>query len=139
VCAPQLIADVRDQLQLNRKAAVFNGKRYGCVYSLKQDLQPIPESFHYHLSNRIRRVDPQGPTAAPYQQIAREIKLARERLRHALLAGLPVTALDALFRSAVMGGGGHCAIAPVRHGIVTEEVKPAIICSTPPGEYRFIV
>lgn len=124
VRAPQLIADVRDQLQLNRKAAVFNGKRYGCVYSLKQDLQPIPESFHYHLSNRIRRVDPQGPTAAPYQQIAREIKPARERLRHALLAGLPVTALDALF----WFGSQRVAadIAQLRRsgmGIVTEEVE----------------
>ena len=34
VRAPQLIADVRETLQLSRKAAVFNGKRYGCVYSL---------------------------------------------------------------------------------------------------------
>lgn len=143
VRAPQLIADVRDQLQLNRKAAVFNGKRYGCVYSLKQDLQPIPESFHYHLSNRIRRVDPQGPTAAPYQQIAREIKPARERLRHALLAGLPACRLPRLMRcsgSAVSGwrrtlrncAGPAWELSPKRW-------KPAIICSTPPGEYRFIV
>ena len=47
VRAPQLIADVRETLQLSRKAAVFNGKRYGCVYSLKQDLQAVPEAFHY--------------------------------------------------------------------------------------------
>ncbi len=97
VRAPQLIADVRETLQLSRKAAVFNGKRYGCVYSLKQDLQAVPEAFHYRLANRIRRVDATGLTAAPYQQIAREIKPARERLRQALNAGLPVTALDALF------------------------------------------
>ena len=84
VRAPQLIADVR-------------GKLYGCVYSLKQDLQAVPEAFHYRLANRIRRVDATGLTAAPYQQIAREIKPARERLRQALNAGLPVTALDALF------------------------------------------
>ena len=71
VRAPQLIADVRETLQLSRKAAVFNGKRYGCVYSLKQDLQAVPESFHYHLTNRIRRVEATGQTAAPYQQIAR--------------------------------------------------------------------
>ncbi len=58
-------------LQLSRKAAVFNGKRYGCVYSLKQDLQAVPEAFHYRLANRIRRVDATGLTAAPYQQIAR--------------------------------------------------------------------
>ncbi len=81
VRAPQLIADVRETLQLSRKAAVFNGKRYGCVYSLKQDLQAVPESFHYHLTNRIRRVEATGLTAAPYQQIAREIKPARDRLR----------------------------------------------------------
>ncbi|PAW97471.1 DNA-binding protein [Klebsiella pneumoniae] len=101
VRAPQLIADVRETLQLSRKAAVFNGKRYGCVYSLKQDLQAVPEAFHYRLANRIRRVDATGLTAAPYQQIAREIKPARERLRQALNAGLPVTALDALFWFAV--------------------------------------
>ncbi|HGY1588090.1 TPA: helix-turn-helix domain-containing protein [Klebsiella pneumoniae] len=97
VRAPQLIADVRETLQLSRKAAVFNGKRYGCVYSLKQDLQAVPEAFHYRLANRIRRVNATGLMAAPYQQIAREIKPARERLRQALNAGLPVTALDALF------------------------------------------
>jgi hypothetical protein len=60
VRAPQLIADVRETLQLSRKAAVFNGKRYGCVYSLKQDLQAVPEAFHYRLANRIRRVDATG-------------------------------------------------------------------------------
>ncbi|MBX4558592.1 DNA-binding protein [Klebsiella pneumoniae] len=64
---------------------------------MKQDLQAVPEAFHYRLANRIRRVDATGLTAAPYQQIAREIKPARERLRQALNAGLPVTALDALF------------------------------------------
>ncbi|VFS26574.1 Uncharacterised protein [Serratia liquefaciens] len=64
VRAPQLIADVRETLQLSRKAAVFNGKRYGCVYSLKQDLQAVPEAFHYRLANRIRRVDATGLTAA---------------------------------------------------------------------------
>lgn len=117
VRAPQLIADVRETLQLSRKAAVFNGKRYGCVYSLKQDLQAVPEAFHYRLANRIRRVDATGLTAAPYQQIAREIKPARERLRQALNAGLPVTALDApvLVRQSA-SGGGHRAVAPVRHG-----------------------
>ncbi|STA81121.1 Uncharacterised protein [Citrobacter koseri] len=35
--------------------------------------------------------------AAPYQQIAKEVKAPRERLRLALNAGLQVTALDALF------------------------------------------
>jgi hypothetical protein len=121
-CAPQLIADVRDQLQLNRKAAVFNGKRYGCVYSLKQDLQPFRSPSITTCQTVF--VASQGPTAAPYQQIAREIKPARERLRHALLAGLPVTALDALF----WFGSQRVAadIAQLRRsgmGIVTEEVE----------------
>ncbi|MFW8068400.1 DNA-binding protein, partial [Klebsiella pneumoniae] len=80
-----------------RKAAVFNGKRYGCVYSLKQDLQAVPEAFHYRLANRIRRVDATGLTAAPYQQIALEIKPAQARLPPALTAALPVTALAAVF------------------------------------------
>ncbi len=95
VRAPQLIADVRETLQLSRKAAVFNGERISYVYSLKQDLQAVPEAFHYRLANRIRRVDATGLTAA--RTSAREIKPARERLRQALNAGLPVTALDALF------------------------------------------
>ncbi|MEH8663271.1 helix-turn-helix domain-containing protein, partial [Klebsiella quasipneumoniae subsp. similipneumoniae] len=128
VRAPQLIADVRETLQLSRKAAVFNGKRYGCVYSLKQDLQAVPESFHYHLTNRIRRVEATGQTAAPYQQIAREIKPARDRLRQALIAGLPVTALDALF----WFGSQRVAadIAQLRRSgmaIITEEVE---VCDT---------
>ncbi len=68
VRAPQLIADVRETLQLSRKAAVFNGKRYGCVYSLKQDLQAVPEAFHYrpgkpHSSRRCNGADG-GPVPA---------------------------------------------------------------------------
>ncbi len=96
VRAPQLIADVRETLQLSRKAAVFNGKRYGCVYSLKQDLQAVPEAFHYRLANRIRRVDATGLTAAPYQRDCREISRPGSAPPGAD-AGLPVTALDALF------------------------------------------
>ncbi len=55
--APQLIASVRDELALNQKSATFNGKRFGCVYSLKSDLTGVPEAFQYHLSTRIRRTD----------------------------------------------------------------------------------
>ncbi|EPZ7063894.1 DNA-binding protein, partial [Escherichia coli] len=33
----------------------------------------------------------------PYQQVAREVKAPRERLKYALEAGLLVTALDGLF------------------------------------------
>jgi hypothetical protein len=139
VRAPQLIADVRETLQLSRKAAVFNGKRYGCVYSLKQDLQAVPESFHYHLTNRIRRVEATGQTAAPYQQIAREIKPARDRLRQALIAGLPVTALDALF----WFGSQRRRTLPSCAGPVwplsLRRWRSATICSIPPGGYRFIV
>ncbi|MEQ5292407.1 hypothetical protein ABN260_19875, partial [Escherichia coli] len=34
---------------------------------------------------------------SPYQQVAREVKAPRERLKYALEAGLLVTALDGLF------------------------------------------
>ncbi|HEI1694194.1 TPA: DNA-binding protein, partial [Escherichia coli] len=36
-------------------------------------------------------------TSSPYQQVAREVKAPRERLKYALEAGLLVTALDGLF------------------------------------------
>ncbi|WP_366539078.1 helix-turn-helix domain-containing protein, partial [Serratia marcescens] len=57
----------------------------------------IPDAFQYRLVTRIRREDPTGMSAAPYQQIAKEVKAPRERLRAALESGLQVTALDALF------------------------------------------
>lgn len=34
---PQLIAGLRDELQVSQKNVIFNGKRYGCVWSLKAD------------------------------------------------------------------------------------------------------
>lgn len=95
--APQLIAALRDEFSLAQKNVVFNGKRFGCVYSLKTDLHAIPDTFQYRLATRIRRIDPTGATAAPYQQIAKEIKAPRERLKQALESGLQVTALDGLF------------------------------------------
>ena len=94
---PQLIADLRNELQLNQKEAVFNGKRFGCVWSLQTDLSRIPNEFQYRMVTRIRRLDPTGVTASPYQQIAREVKAPRERLRLALESRLQVTALDGLF------------------------------------------
>jgi len=94
---PQLIASARAELPIKQKNAVFNDKRYGCVYSAKTPLEAIPEAFYYRLSNRIRRVDEAGNTAAPYQQIAKETRVPRERLRMALESGLQVTALDAMF------------------------------------------
>ncbi|AHE69217.1 DNA-binding protein [Enterobacter ludwigii] len=94
---PQLIADLRNALQLNQKEAVFNGKRFGCVWSLQTDLSAIPDEFQYRMVTRIRRVDSTGVTATPYQQIAREVKAPRERLRLALESRLQVTALDGLF------------------------------------------
>ncbi|POZ25982.1 DNA-binding protein [Lelliottia aquatilis] len=94
---PQLIAGLRDELQLNQKDAIFNGKRFGCVWSLKADLSAIPDEFHYHLVTRIRRVSPDGVSSSPFQQIAKEVKSPRERIRRALASGLAVTALDALF------------------------------------------
>ncbi|MGK9175406.1 DNA-binding protein [Yokenella regensburgei] len=95
--APQLIAGLREALQLAQKNVIFNGKRFGCVYSLKTDMSQIPDAFQYRLVTRIRREDPTGVTAAPFQQIAREVKAPRERLKQALDAGLQVTALDGLF------------------------------------------
>lgn len=95
--APQLIASMRDALAINQKNVIFNGKRFGCVYSLKADLSDVPDAFQYRMSTRIRRVDSAGIAAAPYQQIAKEIKAPRERLKLALETGLEVTALDGLF------------------------------------------
>lgn len=94
---PQLIADLRDELQLSQKNVVFNGKRFGCVWSLRSDLSTVPDAFQYRLVTRIRRECSEGTTAAPYQQIARDVNTPRERLRLALESGLSVTALDALF------------------------------------------
>lgn len=94
---PQLIAGLRDALQLSQKNVLFNGKRFGCVYSLKSDVSTIPDTFQYRLATRIRRVDSAGITAAPYQQIAKDVKAPRERLRLALESGLQVSALDGLF------------------------------------------
>ncbi|MBW9351704.1 DNA-binding protein [Citrobacter sp. EC_71] len=94
---PQLIASVRDALQLSQKNVIFNGKRFGCVYTLKASLDGIPDEFQYRLSHRIRRIDPEGLTEAPYQRIAKAVKSPRERLKMALESGLDVTALDGLF------------------------------------------
>ncbi|WP_438442448.1 DNA-binding protein [Kluyvera georgiana] len=95
--APQLIASVRDELALNQKSATFNGKRFGCVYSLKSDLAGVPDAFQYHLSTRIRRTDGAGNSETPYREIAQQVKHPRERLRLALENRLAVTALDGLF------------------------------------------
>lgn len=94
---PQLIADLRDELQLSQKNVIFNGRRYGCVWSLKAGLRKVPDAFNYRMVTRIRRREPGGMSAAPYQQIAKEVKAPRELIRLALKAGLPVKALDALF------------------------------------------
>ncbi|MCT4737198.1 helix-turn-helix domain-containing protein [Raoultella ornithinolytica] len=94
---PQLIAGLRDELLVSQKNVVFNGKRYGCVWSLKADLSKVPDAFQYRMVTRIRRQEHAGVSAAPYQQIAKEVKAPRERIRLALNAGLQVTALDALF------------------------------------------
>ncbi|ROP58357.1 helix-turn-helix protein [Enterobacter sp. BIGb0383] len=97
VRTPQLIAGLRDELQISQKSATFNGKRFGCVYSLKTDLSTIPDEFRYSLATRIRRVDDTGTAATPFQQIAKETKSPKDRLKLALESGLAVTALDALF------------------------------------------
>lgn len=95
--APQLIASVRDELSVRQKNVIFNGKRFGCVYSLKTDLSAVPDAFQYRLSTRIRREDATGNSAAPFQQIAKDTKAPRDRLRTALENGLQVTVLDGMF------------------------------------------
>ena len=94
---PQLISNLRIALQLNQKEALFNGKLFGCVWSLQTDLSKVPDAFQYHLTTRIWRVSPDGVSAVPFQQIAKEVKTPRERIRLALDAGLQVTVQDALF------------------------------------------
>lgn len=95
---PQLIAALREEWGISQKNVVFNDKRFGCVYSLKASLSGVPDTYRYHLSHRIRRVVGNENTSLPYQQVAREVKAPRERLKYALEAGLLVTALDGLFR-----------------------------------------
>ncbi|MCV5480323.1 DNA-binding protein, partial [Escherichia coli] len=60
-------------------------------------LSGVPDIYRYHLSHHIRRVVGNESTSSPYQQVAREVKAPRERLKYALEAGLLVTALDGLF------------------------------------------
>lgn len=95
--APQLIDRLRKELSLSRKPVTIGDNRYGCVYSLKTDLSAIPDEFRYRFSNRIRRITSAGVTTASYQEIAKQVKAPRERLRLALKSGLQVTALDGLF------------------------------------------
>ena len=78
---PQLIAALREEWGISQKAS----------------LSGVPDTFRYHLSHRIRRVVGNENTSLPYQQVAREVKAPRERLKYALEAGLLVTALDGLF------------------------------------------
>ncbi|POT56565.1 DNA-binding protein [Citrobacter amalonaticus] len=94
---PQLIDKLRTKLPLSQKTVTVNGKRRGQVYSINIDLSNTPDTFRYRLSSRIRRIDNSTVTTAPYQQIASQTKLPRERLRLALEAGLQVNALDGLF------------------------------------------
>ncbi|MGK3630348.1 helix-turn-helix domain-containing protein [Enterobacter cloacae] len=95
--APQLIDGLRKELQLSQKNVLFNGKRFGCVYSLKMNLDGIPDEFNYHLKTRIQRSDSEGGSEVPYRKIAQQVKAPRERLKLALENGLSVTALDGLF------------------------------------------
>lgn len=95
--APQIIDRLRSELTLNRKAVTIGDNRYGCVYTLKSDLCNIPDAFRYQFSNRIRRIASEGLTTAPFQEIAKQVKSPRQRLKLALEAGLKVTALDGLF------------------------------------------
>ncbi|BBJ57070.1 DNA-binding protein [Enterobacter asburiae] len=94
---PQLITGQREELQLSQKNAIFNGKRFGCIWSLKADLSAVPDEFQYRQVTRLWREDPTGVTATPYQQIVKAVKAPRECLKMALESGLQVTAQDGLF------------------------------------------
>jgi len=72
----QLIAGLRDPLLLNQKDAIFNGKRFGCVWSPKTDLSALPDEFRYHLVTRIRRVSPDDVSVSPFQQIRKKGEIA---------------------------------------------------------------
>ncbi len=95
----QLIVTLREAWDISQKNVVFNDKRFGCVYSLKASLSGVPDIFRYHLSHRIRRMVGSENTSSPWQQIAREVKAPRERLKYALETGLQVIALNGLFWS----------------------------------------
>ncbi|HBU8850304.1 DNA-binding protein [Citrobacter sp. Cs237] len=94
---PQLIDKLRKELSLTQKSVLINEKRRGQVYSISADLSRVPDAFRYRLSSRIRRMDDQTLTTAPYQQVASETKQPEDRLRLALESGLAVNALDGLF------------------------------------------
>ncbi|MBF7978323.1 MULTISPECIES: DNA-binding protein [Rahnella] len=95
--APQLIDQLRKTLPLGRKPVNISENRYGCVYSIRADLNNVPDAFRYRFTHRIRRVTADGVTTTAYQDIAKQVKAPRERLRLALEAGLSVSALDGLF------------------------------------------
>lgn len=94
---PQLIDKLRKEFSLTQKSVLINEKRRGQVYSISADLSRVPDAFRYRLSSRIRRMDEQTLTTAPYQQVASETKQPEDRLRLALESGLAVNALDGLF------------------------------------------
>lgn len=94
---PQLIDKLRKEFSLTQKSVLINEKRRGQVYSISADLSRVPDAFRYRLSSRIRRMDDQTLTTAPYQQVASETKQPEDRLRLALESGLAVNALDGLF------------------------------------------
>jgi len=72
---------LREEWDIIQKNVVFNDKRFGCVYSLKACLSGVPDTFRYHLSHRIRRVVGNENTSLHCQQVAREVKAPRERLK----------------------------------------------------------
>ncbi|AST81314.1 TPA: DNA-binding protein [Citrobacter farmeri] len=94
---PQLIDKLRKEFALTQKNVLINDKRRGQVYSISADLSRVPDAFRYRLSSRIRRMDEETMTTAPYQQVASQTKHPEERLRLALESGLQVNALDGLF------------------------------------------
>ena len=124
--APQLVDRLRHALALNQKNVVINGKKRGCVYSLKADLSAVPDEFRYRFVSRIIRSGPDAVSAAPYQQLAKEIKAPRERLRLALESGLQVNALDGLFWFGIQRiAADISALRSAGMAITTSEVEVA--------------
>lgn len=119
---PQYIARLRSELALSQKIVTLNGKKRGCVYSIRADLSDVPAEFRYRFSNRIIRSG--GSPATAFQQIAKQTKAPRERLRMALEAGLQVNGLDGLFWLGSQRIAANISVLRLSGmGIVTSDVE----------------
>lgn len=99
---PRRIAALREEWDISQKNVVFNDKRFGCMDNLKGNLTGVPNTFQYHLSHRIRRVVANENTSRSYQQVAREVKIPRERVKCTLEVGR--TGWHVLIQQSASGG-----------------------------------